>query len=575
MRSSAGNFSSPVIRPRGPGPSRCISKATLPRRVRPFLVVGFSLLLWGVAEAQSDAPVRVMLDTVGDAVPRPTDAGVNRPIDPAAHRLPDIIRCSLACWQPDDPQADLFTGSAVRGGGFFRLDIVFDGLVNPPGTNGCCGYPFAPFKYGPHPVFGYVEIDMDANVNTGGELDTPWFRYLGNAARFGGLPLDRHLAYRAARDASAFDQNVTTPPLVERSGEEFHLALHGWEITDINGDDNADSIFDPGETWIITGYLFSRAHGYDPFSYAYPDGGYSPLVKLRFAHDPTPVAGHAAGTTRLSLVFPLTNAAAASLSADGTSPEPPDNRTDNQASIAEALNELVWSVRHADPEWPNDPAFALIAPWGHFNLWGQPNDVSQFLDPTSWRVNAIVASSYIAPSNDGAFVWTDVLPDVVPGDFNADGLLGWKDYLLFKRFLKDSDGVRGRDEDLVANCEVDIISFGPNFSVFDVNYDGFVNPADAPPLAIDASAPGDFDRDGDVDQTDFSHLQQCMTGRTSTAPTGNICVEADFDMDGDVDGDDFTAFRKCASGPAIPADPTCGESQLPACMVSPASLTGR
>jgi hypothetical protein len=64
-----------------------------------------------------------------------------------------------------------------------------------------------------------------------------------------------------------------------------------------------------------------------------------------------------------------------------------------------------------------------------------------------------------------------------------------------------------------------------------------------------ASAPADFDADGDVDQSDFSFLQTCLTGRGVTYTPA--CGPADLDRDGDVDEMDVDSFRACMSGPAI------------------------
>jgi arylsulfatase A-like enzyme len=59
--------------------------------------------------------------------------------------------------------------------------------------------------------------------------------------------------------------------------------------------------------------------------------------------------------------------------------------------------------------------------------------------------------------------------------------------------------------------------------------------------------PGDFDRDGDVDQEDFGCLQSCLAGPGSYPPAG--CSEADFDGDLDVDNHDLDRFSECFNGP--------------------------
>jgi len=547
-------------RPGSPGYARRLRRRAASRRF-PGLGVLFVLSLAGPASAQ--IPTRTLQDTVGDVVVRRADADADGLVNPQLHRLPDLVSCSIGAWQPADPRENLFVGAFTCAGGFFRLDLVFDGLVNPPGALNCCGdYVFEPFRYGDHPIFGYVEIDMDSSVNTGGELEVPHLTYLGNAARFGGLPGEPRFAGRAAQDYTAFDGNIRTPPLVDRSGEEFHVAFHGWRITEILRSDESDSVFGPGEVWIVIGYLFQRAHGYIDFSFtgtaAGEVGKYEPLVQLQFAHSV------AAQQTTVSLVYPLTNSAAATITGTDVV-QNPDGDPSNQNSVLEALDDLVWGLTPAPPpDWLSDPNFAIIEDWGHFDLWPGENDVTQFLDPLDWNINVIVGTSYTAETNDAYFVWTDLMPNVAAGDFNGDGLITWADRALFNQFVIAGDGQPAVDEDGMVNCVVDVVQFGPNFSVFDVNYDGLVDGNDRPPLPPDSPAPGDFDQDKDVDQTDFGFLQACMTGAGKGPPAGG-CGKADLDFDHDVDQDDFGIFQACSSGPAVQADPTCWEPPAPSC----------
>lgn len=67
----------------------------------------------------------------------------------------------------------------------------------------------------------------------------------------------------------------------------------------------------------------------------------------------------------------------------------------------------------------------------------------------------------------------------------------------------------------------------------------------------------DFDRDGDVDQTDFGHVQVCLTGQGS-AQEDPGCLDARQDADSDVDQIDVAGVRDCLSGPDVPAEPDCG-----------------
>ena len=184
------------------------------------------LVLAGAAHGQTTSTT--LNDSLGDALARPMDPGAALPFDAASHRLIDLRSITIGTWAPDAPTADLFAGEYGADGEFLRLELALDGLVNPPGS--ADPFSFDPFRYGDHPVYGFVEIDVDNDVNTGGELFAPQYRYLGNAVRFGGNVLRPEFADRVALDGSDFDDNFLTPPFVERHGEEFHLALLGGQF---------------------------------------------------------------------------------------------------------------------------------------------------------------------------------------------------------------------------------------------------------------------------------------------------------------------------------------------------------
>jgi hypothetical protein len=66
--------------------------------------------------------------------------------------------------------------------------------------------------------------------------------------------------------------------------------------------------------------------------------------------------------------------------------------------------------------------------------------------------------------------------------------------------------------------------------------------------------PADFDNDSDVDQTDFGHVQLCMSG---AAAPGSGCGDADLNSDNLVNGLDVSLFAGCLSGAGVQGDPTC------------------
>jgi hypothetical protein len=532
---------------------RPIRAIRLVRAITCAWLLGFGLLPVFSSAVRVDAAERVVRqDTHGDAVARRTDPGADGPIDPGVHALPDLLSHSLGNWQPLNPQTDLYTGTWSAMGGFLRFEMVFDGVVNPPGPVGCCGEPsYDPYRYGPNPVSGYIEFDVDNDADTGGELEVPQLRYMGNTSRFGGLPQQAVIRDRAALDYFAFDGNMSTTPFVERSGEDFHVALAGWEIQSagIQRSDQSDWIFGAGETWVVPGYLFQRAHGYRQFSSACcragaPIGSYEPLVKLEFSHSTV------SNRTTVSFVYPLTNAACAAMQGNPQT-EPMDVYFTNQNGIQEALFELKMSAIAATPIDRAQPEFALIAAWENKN----PDD---YLEPAQWRVSVLVGESYTEPQESGMFVWSDIWPNVLVGDGNGDGVVNPSDVVAFDLFIQQHDGQAGFDGDGTVNGIVQLVSFGPNFSLYDLNYDGRVDDDDREMISSGPSfARSDFDHDTDVDQSDFGHLQACLTG-ANQGPAVSGCQNADVDRDGDVDESDTTILLGCMAGSQVFVDPMCG-----------------
>ncbi|MEK6797804.1 MAG: hypothetical protein AABZ12_02435, partial [Planctomycetota bacterium] len=391
-----------------PGPS---ARASL-RRV----VVMGAIAIAAACAVVCGVPIRdgaeLHEDAVGDAVMRPTDPGADGPFDPHAHHLADLQSITIGSWSPLNARLDLFTGSFSESGLFLRMDLEVAGLLNPPGNED--PWDFRPFSFGPHPIYAFVELDVDTDMDTGGETYAPQYRYLGNIARFGGLPDDRELAERCAVDATAFDGDFLSAPLVERSGEEFHLALLGSQvqlssIQKLVGD--GDGVFGAGETWRLNGPFLHRAHGFEPFSLAFGGavpGEYSPNCDLQFQHD----AGRS--VTTISLVFPLVNSAAATMR---NQPEQPDDADpSNQASVEEALADLHESAEFAILYPSGQPEELLILGWAD-------KEPDEFLRPKDWSLTAIVGTSAEQPDPTEvvAFIWTDAYPGVETGDVNGDG----------------------------------------------------------------------------------------------------------------------------------------------------------
>ncbi|MBI4582128.1 MAG: VCBS repeat-containing protein [Planctomycetes bacterium] len=80
-------------------------------------------------------------------------------------------------------------------------------------------------------------------------------------------------------------------------------------------------------------------------------------------------------------------------------------------------------------------------------------------------------------------------------------------------------------------------------------HDSWFNYSPAAGIAAVPLVAADFDRDEDVDQVDFGHMQACMGGpNTAVAPE---CQGADLDGDQDVDAADLAIFLLCFNGPDV------------------------
>jgi hypothetical protein len=373
---------------------------------------------------------------------------------------------------------------------------------------------------------------MDGNVQTGGELNQPCYRYLANVARFGGKPARLDFQDRVALDASACTDGFGVPPFVKRHGEEFHLALLDEEVEDdsiehVTG--NSNHIFEAGETWNLEGRFFHRAHGYAPFSEAFGGGGageYMPDCTMQFRHDP------AQNVTWVSLVFPLTNVGAGLSTA--CPPEPMDHDSSNQASVLEALTDLHDSADFLAMHNIHLPQQAIIDGWAL-------QDPTAYLDPTQWKITVLLGNSYSQPDPSGYYlVWTDVYPNPLRGDVNGDNLSD----ALDRQQIQDYIALHDAEDGQVDGAAV-VPDFGPNFSIFDIDQNGIIDATDV----LLVSTPGDLDNDGDVDLRDYSNLLDCFSGSNVSYADAN-CTLADLNLDGDADVQDAGLLIGSLSGPA-------------------------
>ncbi len=499
-----------------------------------LVAVAVGLVLLTLASAAKGQPI-VMLDAPIDAVVRRTDDGGDGAIDPQVQRLPELIEIRIGAFSPTVPHDDRFTGAWDNAGAYARLELVFDGLINPPGPLGLSSSipVFAPFLHGPNPIYGFIEFDVDGDENTGGELAGPEYRYLGNVARFGGVPSDTRFANRVAADGFAFDGNVTTAPFVDRSGEEFHLAFLGEEISSTHVEYESPGgdpvVFEAGETWLVEGALLHRAHGFENFALMCFDseGQYEAPVKMLFSHE------LATDRTTVTVVYPLTNAAWAAMDSPATPVDPNDGCADGQHSIEEALADLQFSAMIADPGTRALPEFQIIAGW-------ELKTPADHLDPAAWRVTALLGTAYgVAQPDASLFIWTDVYPNPLTGDFNGDDTLDIADPTVLNAFVTTNDGNPLYDADGDGtNGSIDWVGHAGNFCVFDTDYDGFVTAADAVVL-------GDMDLDQIVDVDDIDDFVLSLLDSDSyKAAHGGVdpLLRGDVDGNGTLDGEDIQSF---------------------------------
>jgi len=473
-------------------------------------------LLWGPVYADDSHKDSVscisLVDTVGDMVIRRTDPG-NDGMLPAGATIPDILSVEVCAWEPFDPVSDPYTGQTVDsdGANIFKLEIVIGGFVNPPGH--LFGANPDVFVFGPAPIVGFVDFDVDGQKNTGGELNgAAETRYLANVGRFGIRPNDS-LGERIATSRADIDGDFFTAPQFERTGEDFALVLCGCDSPVIvSQSGNQDNIFDPGEDWIVRARFFERAQGYRDASAAFggsAPGLYDPKVDLRFTHDiPT-------NTTTITLVFPLTMAGAAALA--GQPEQPIDLNVGNQTSIAEGVQDIIDG---ADAGGIFGPAWELVRRW-------RGENVSEAENISEWTMTALFGMPY-ASTDEGIYAWTDTAGDETFGDLDGDGNVDTNDEDLIRQNVYQNDG-QSSDADNSFDGVWTLINPGWNFSLYDLDGDMRVASED-----LDILRPvGDYDRDGTVDIADFIAFLNDWASQDN---------QADLNLDQVVNTQDFIIF---------------------------------
>ncbi len=459
---------------------------------------------------------RVWTDPIADTMVRRTDFGNSlEPLVGAA--LPDIKSLTIGGWMPTNPLTAPFAGTFINGAGadVFRLDLVIQGLVNPPGPISASQGDHQPALFGPNPLYAYVELDADNDHNTGGESafsDT----YLGQAARFAARP--QTLSDRAITSPTDYEADCETEPYFRRTGSEFVLDLCGCVAPVlVSQSGNMNGIMDAGETFVVRASFFLRSSGYQDASFmsgGFFPGVYDPQVNVQFQHSPSPDGGF----TTVSLVFPLTMHGYALL--NGLPSDPPANfNVADAVSVFEALRDVVIFTTNQSIPFCTIP---IAAGWAGRN----PAD---YLNVTTWNASVLVGTAYDQPTLNGNNVWTDLGFDALHKDVNGDSVIDAADRNAILQYIELTDGLSFDDEDNARNGSVLVRFFAFYYSVFDLNYDGFVNAFDLALIPSDCRA--DWDNVDGLNTADFFAFLADF-----------FSEEADYNLDGVTNTDDFFAF---------------------------------
>lgn len=465
------------------------------------------------APALGQGGIKQWLDPTADASLRLTDP--DGLVLPGA-APPELLHVSFAGWSPTDPVNNPFSGAVISGQNahVVRITVTFRGVVAPPGTLGLGGLDFAPFEYGDSPAYGFLDIDVDADVDTGGELGSgATQRYLANVARFGRVP-GGPTAARTPLTDEQIDGDFTSGPQFERTGADFALVMCGcWPVTVVQEGGDADGVFEAGESWIVRGRFLERTRGYEGASFAY--GGsdfflYDPEIDVRFSHSV------ASNSTTVTVVFPLDMAGAALLA--GEPEQDIDFDVSNHVSVVEALNDVVVASEFG----LTGPTKVLAEKW----IGRDPFD---FLDPTTWNATALFGMAY-ADEADALFAWTDTGLAEVPADIDGDGAADADDRASIVATVYALDG--GPD-DLDGTVNGVVVLPQPGFDVHDIDGDGEIRMLDL----YAYGDPADLNDDGKVDLLDFVVFQTLVHSGDESA---------DFNLDQKIDVFDFIAFQTAA-----------------------------
>lgn len=465
---------------------------------------------------------RTYQDAVGDAAYRPTSADGAQML-PAGEPI-DLVMLRVGNWSTptplSDPYVGTFTDSASPLG---RIDVVFAGVVSPPGVLTGAGQP-DPFRFGARPLYAFIDFDIDNEDDTGGELTSSALnRFYANVARFGTHPGSSD-SIRFAMSSGGLDYDYTTTPYFERSGADYALSFCGCTAATLESESTTpaklNGVFEAGETMIVSGRFFQRAGGFRPASAVIGGsvpGAYDPIVRVRFHHDVE------SDRTTVSIVFALTQQGAAMLT--GESAQPIDANVANHTSVAEAMQDII---NRAQSYSTPGLTYQLIRGW-------RDQELDDATDAGDWRARALVGTTY-AGTASSLYLWTDAGFECTYHDVNGDAAADAGDQAAINQAITVADG-GSDDADGYVNGSVAIGNHPMGFSVYDVNSDGVINGLDAD--AIEPACAADFDQSGTADATDIFIFLDAWFAQNGLSGPG---LSADIDGSGSVEATDIFVF---------------------------------
>lgn len=449
------------------------------------IVLSAACTSFAAAASFAGETTTIYTDPADDSTLRRTDAGADCPVNPLGVP-PELLEARIMGWTTPSPTTDPYTGSAIEGRGshLFKLQLTFAGLINPPGPLGAGGTMFDPFAFGPSPVYGFLDLDIDRSIGTGGELGSAALsRYLANIGRFGVRPYGS-IGSRMVEWSDQLDTDFYTAPQFERTGADWALTLCGCHnVTVVSEGGNGNGLFEAGETWVVRSRFFKRSGGFQAASGVFggsQPGLYDPYVNLQFTHS------LATDTTIISLVWAVDAEGAALLAGQSQQSYDQSIAAGSHASVAEGIRDLIIGAQGGNGGALSGPVATLTNGWAEEDL-----SDDNLTDPTRWRMSALFGMA-CADQGEGPFVWTDTGFDEVPGDCNGDSVANSADQSLLQSIITSEDGGT-RDIDGSADGIV-TVGLGDTWSAFDLNGDGVIDDDDLALLAPPCIA--DFDGDG-------------------------------------------------------------------------------